>query len=227
MCAALTISQLRPVADCCKGTFMHGKFEAKSFRVTVALVLLLLYTGIALGPLSSIALKSPHVAHLSTGECSGDCDIDGCPLESRINRTCCCWEKKHDVANSAVKVAGDCCAIKVAVVPADPEPACCMVSRPQDPPLKQTPSCCAVETPANAGLPEPDSGKDRQPAYKCNPPCGNGKVLAFTGSGNMEILPFSFAESLPASHVGVLSFVNPPQLSSRVTIPPDPPPKKV
>jgi hypothetical protein len=64
------------------GTQQHiGK---RLHRRTIAGVMALLYVFILLVPLS---VHSKRVAHALTGECSGDCEIDGCALESRATYT--------------------------------------------------------------------------------------------------------------------------------------------
>lgn len=201
-------------------------FSATSRRFWSALLLTVLYAGIALSPLAPFALKSARIAHAVTGECSGNCDIDGCPLESRINRTCCCWQKKH-AADNHVIVAKNGCDDRVAQAPPEPKSDCCAVAPSQPTAARQVSSCCATVETATVEVTRQGDSQNRQTVFKCNPPCGKGKVLAFTGSGTMEIMPFLFAGSLPASTAGVLSADNPPQLSSRLTTPPDPPPKNV
>jgi hypothetical protein len=77
-------------------------------RPIVALLLTVIYSLIIMGPLAPLALKSPRVAHAVTGECSGNCEIDGCSAERRASRTCCCWIKKLK-QEQAKKNVPECC----------------------------------------------------------------------------------------------------------------------
>lgn len=210
---------------------MNHVFKATHCRFWSSLVLTILYVVIALAPLAPLALKSDRINHAVTGECSGNCEIDGCPLESRINCTCCCWQKKRASEKKPVKVAGGCCDIKVTEPSPEPKSGCCAVGPTTPPERKQVSSCCATGSPVDSGLSEADAGavddQDREPSYKNNPPCGNGNSIAFSGAVKVEIVPYSFAVVMPASTVGMLFETSPLKLSSRFTSPPEPPPKTV
>ncbi|ACM20848.1 hypothetical protein Geob_2495 [Geotalea daltonii FRC-32] len=65
-----------------------------SFRHASALLLVILYGLVVMLPLAPFILHSPALAHVLTGECSGDCRVCGCESERSANRTCCCWQKK-------------------------------------------------------------------------------------------------------------------------------------
>lgn len=72
-----------------------------------------IYLLIILSPLASLSLHSTSFAYAATGECSGDCNICGCSLESRTNKTCCCAQKhkqqlvhEHDDGETGTP---DCC----------------------------------------------------------------------------------------------------------------------
>jgi hypothetical protein len=66
-----------------------------------------IYLLIAMSPLSTLAMQSKRVAHAMTGECSGDCDICGCSVESRASHTCCC-SKKHQKTQTVFKCGCPC-----------------------------------------------------------------------------------------------------------------------
>jgi hypothetical protein len=77
-------------------------------RYLTALVLTVIYHLITMSPLAPVLLKDPRLAHALTGECAGDCDICGCSLEQRANRTCCCQQKLKQKA-SREAFASSCC----------------------------------------------------------------------------------------------------------------------
>lgn len=64
-------------------------------RYIAALVLVVLYALIVLGPLAPLAMQSPAIAHALTGECAGDCSACGCAPERSASHSCCCWQKKQ------------------------------------------------------------------------------------------------------------------------------------
>lgn len=66
-----------------------------SHRQTTSMFLAIVYLLMVLSPLAPFAQQPKMVAHAVTGECSGDCSIDGCSLERSANHTCCCWQKKE------------------------------------------------------------------------------------------------------------------------------------
>jgi hypothetical protein len=68
--------------------------KAKNFpRRQMAAALTVIYLFVLLFPLVSLSIHSPSSAHAATGECSGDCNLCGCSLENRANKTCCCAQK--------------------------------------------------------------------------------------------------------------------------------------
>jgi|SRR6185369_6771498 len=81
----------------------------RPFRRFSAVVLTTIYLLMVMSPLASLAMYSKTVAHAVTGECSGDCDVCGCSLESRANHTCCCAKKKLNRKRTANQ---DCCTDK-------------------------------------------------------------------------------------------------------------------
>lgn len=62
-------------------------------RKVVVAILTFIYLTIIFAPFSSyFAAVSGRSLHI-TGKCSGDCDNDGCSIESSSAHTCCCWQK--------------------------------------------------------------------------------------------------------------------------------------
>jgi hypothetical protein len=88
------------------------KFPSRSIT---ALVMTVIYLLITLSPLAHLATLSRGVAHAVTGQCSGNCDIDGCSPERRASRTCCCWrnkQKKDHYPQVNNKNTSSCCKTK-------------------------------------------------------------------------------------------------------------------
>jgi hypothetical protein len=84
----------------------------QSRRWMIAIAMAVIYLVISLSPLAPLAIYSKVVAHAVTGECSGDCDICGCSLESRANHTCCCAKKRQQQAHiheDGEDGTADCC----------------------------------------------------------------------------------------------------------------------
>jgi len=202
----------------------------KLHRYITAAILTLLYILIALTPLSPLALKFPRFAHDVTGECSGDCDSDGCSLESRANHTCCCWQKKLKQAGVSQKpFSGSCCILPAAVATA-PMGGCCAAPVPVT-----TASCC---TPSvlheehhdhnnnqSAKSTERADETNGQTVFKCGSPCGNGKVLALVKLSTDELIPFHFEAVLAPITLAPLAVPSSPSLTSRSIEPPEPPPR--
>lgn len=61
----------------------------------IAISLTLIYLIILLSPLISLATNSENGAFAATRECTGDCNLCGCSLESRASNTCCCSKKRQ------------------------------------------------------------------------------------------------------------------------------------
>jgi hypothetical protein len=197
-------------------------------RRTIAGVMALLYVIILLVPLS---VNSKHVAHAITGECSGDCEIDGCALESRANHTCCCVKKKLQQSGTAKAKAsvGECCSPKPVKETVVAKGDCCAVPQ-------QTPAhgdCCAT----NGSPSEHDEdARDEHHAeaqntnetvYRCSSPCGKGKLQILASTGFSELLPYIYAERIlePPYQETRYSRLT-PLMTSRHTEPPEPPPRQ-
>jgi len=89
-----------------------GHNAIRPMRRMIAAILTVTYLLIASSPLASLAMHSKVVVHAVTGECSGDCDICGCSLESRASKTCCCSKKRQQQAHiheDVEDVSPDCC----------------------------------------------------------------------------------------------------------------------
>ena len=197
------------------------------FRKYSALFLALAYAIMLLGQLAPMSMGSATIAHAITGECSGDCDIDGCSLASRLNHTCCCWQKKQQRAAMIQTAKSDHCNMKSATLPAVPKKSCCRTKSPQ---LAESASpCCKNNTRVHDKVPADKSAvndtHDSQPVYKCGSPCGDSKQLALWGLGKIEWVPFTFSPSNVVTYEEPYLSFDPVRLISRCDDPPDPPPK--
>lgn len=207
-------------------------FVKKFHRQITAPILTMLYILIALTPLSPVMLKSARIAHAVSGECSGDCDIDGCSLESRANKTCCCWQKKLKQAGLQPNAATKACCASPAVAPPAPTSGCCSMPAPVAPPSSR---CCSlppsldghpdIESMPPADLAAQSPEPTDQPVYKCGTPCGRGNSLALLHGSTDEIIPFYFMAALKQEILENRAPTFPPHLISRSIEPPEPPPK--
>lgn len=204
----------------------------RSNRRQWAAVLTFIYVMILCTPLAPFAMHSKYIAHAVTGECSGDCDIDGCSLESRANHTCCCAQKKVKLSGGALISAGECCAPKVAV-PVVAKGDCCATPQPvvaqNDWVVAQGDCCAKPEQPRKTEIsPEAQSqdiSSKKVPVYKCGTPCGKGKLLAVASAASSELLPYFYSESFAIPHETTQYTSLTHRMTSRHAEPPDQPPK--
>jgi len=178
----------------------------------IAATMMVIYLLITLSPLSTLAMQSKRVAHAVTGECSGDCDICSCSVESRASHTCCCSNKRQQPSEMASLTEKG----STAASPAKPR--------------VEKRDCCAGKKQHNRDeidqhpSPTGKSPKTRT-VLKCGCPCGNSKLLALWGSLNYEIIPCRNIGVIapPAESRSRTDF--PHRLTSRHCEPPDPPPR--
>jgi hypothetical protein len=185
----------------------------RSFRRLIAVMLTTVYMLIVMSPLAPLAMHSPVVAHAVTGECSGDCDICGCSLESRASKTCCCAKKRHQQLSIA----------EMAAMP-------CSSTQPASSPAPQKKSCCAKSAQQSDNDHDHYQNPGREESktvtvFKCGCPCGKGKLLALNGFGSNELLPITTLERIEIPHVETLYADLSHRLASRHGEPPDPPPR--
>jgi len=201
----------------------------RSFRKLTAIVMMTVYLLIVLSPLAPLAMYSKSVAHAVTGECSGDCNICGCSLESRTNHTCCCAKKKQQSRLPAGEHSEQ--------LPVPKKRSCCAESKP----IPVNKDCCAASKPV---VPKKDccvknekhqhdenlqALQQKQPSknetvFKCGCPCGKGTLFTLA-AGTSDSMPFFYAERLAPPHAASLSFSHVYCMTSRHAEPPDPPPK--
>jgi len=186
-----------------------------SHRYITSLLLTTIYLLIVVSPLAPLAMQSKSVAHAVTGECSGDCRIDGCSLERSTAHICCCWQKKrHEAAESRDLSHSDML---------DTYPPSAEIP-------KKSSSCCpAVDQDTHENRVEAKSVSSASPQKKrtatvSSRPCGSGKILALSSTETTQHLPFFFAGETPSPEQTLLIFCTPGRMTSRFSDPPDPPP---
>ena len=177
-------------------------------------VLISTYLLIVCTPLAPFAMKSKLIAHAVTGECTGDCRIDGCSTARSANHTCCCWQKKLRGGGDH-RGKGECC------IPPT-------VQHTEAP--KKSEDCCAVKThKSDEHDVDTDSSSEFSSPTKgittigCSP-CGSGKLLALLNVETIHHLPFFFTEKISTPMQTDLSLITPDPMISRIGDPPDPPP---
>ncbi|MDD2897754.1 MAG: hypothetical protein PHI31_03460 [Desulfuromonadaceae bacterium] len=188
-----------------------------SHRYITSLFMTAVYLLIVFSPLTPLAMQSKMIAHAVTGECSGDCKIDGCSLERSANHTCCCWQKKqhlrddthrHDMAKTVVTPPG--------------------------PPAKNTwkkSSCCnEPASDSHTSLDETSSvsatpAESSTGAIVTSSPCGTGKLFDLLNSEQAQHIPYFFVDGIPSPEQTPLTASPPGFLTSRYGDPPDLPPQ--
>jgi hypothetical protein len=188
----------------------------KSHRYITSLILTMIYLLIVFSPLAPLAMQSKLVSHAATGECSGDCRIDGCSLERSAAHTCCCWQKKRrEIVDTNHNSNADVC---------DTHPA-----PPAEVSKKGSSACSAHALATHEDANESKSVSSPAPQKKrattvSSTPCGSGKLFALWSVETTHHLPFFFAGEIPSPAQSSLAFFPPDRLTSRYGDPPDPPP---
>ena len=189
---------------------------SKTHRYIISLLLTTVYLLIVAGPVAPLAMQSKSVAHALTGECSGDCRIDGCSLDRSASRTCCCWQKKRREASASSDLSQsdmrDTAPALSAEVPAK-RSGCC----PAD---VQDTHENGIESKTVSSV----SPQKKRTTTISSRPCGNGKILALLSTETTQHLPFFFADEPLSQEQTLLTFCTPGRLTSRLGDPPDPPP---
>lgn len=184
--------------------YFWGRMK-KPGRTITALLLTTIYLLMVSTPLAPLVLQSKMIVHAVTGECSGDCRIDGCSAERSAAHTCCCWQKKNaEYSDVRQQVNSGCCGAQKAA-------RCETLSRHAHDE--------GVE-PGTAG----DSGSRKQRTIISSAPCGNGKLFTLSNGEITWHLPFSFLKEVPSPEQSSLTLLSPDRLLSRHGDPPDPPP---
>lgn len=187
-----------------------------SHRYITSLLLTTIYLLIVVSPLAPLAMQSKSVAHAVTGECSGDCRIDGCSLERSASHTCCCWQKKQREAVESRDLSHS--------DEHDSHPA------PSAEVATKSSNCCAAdvqdthENGVESKSVSSASPQKKRTATVSSRPCGSGKILALLNTETTQHLPFFFAGETPSPEQSILTLSTPARLTSRFGDPPEPPP---
>lgn len=137
----------------------------------IAILLAAVYLLIAVGPLPGLAVQSRH--H-SPGSCTGDCERDGCSLESRLNHTCCCWKNKQQYSAPAE--------------PATQSGLCCHTSLPASTVLAAAKETLSLVQEQSLDPLKTDPASSSAPVFKCGCPCGSDDQTAVFGNQTNEAL---------------------------------------
>lgn len=177
------------------GGLSRGRMKKLGRHIT-SLLLTSIYVLVVLTPLAPLALQSRMIAHTVTGDCSGDCRIDGCSLERSAAHTCCCWQKKLSGQSEAHQQEGhDCCGTQAS----------------KSPPSSGSDSVAG-------------STACKKRTVISSTPCGSGKLFTLSSGEKSYHLPFSCSNNISAPEQNSLTFLSPNRLTSRHGEPPDPPP---
>lgn len=173
---------------------------------------------IVFSPLAPLAMHSKHVAHTVTGECSGDCEVDGCSLERSAAHTCCCWQKKkHTGVDTHLHTGhdnGNMPPVTATVAPKK-RAGCCDASSQEISEKHDVATSASPHKPDNTKLITIGST-----------PCGSGKLFALLTVEASQHLPFFFSGGIPpAPEQSSLTFFPQDRLTSRYVDPPEPPPQ--
>lgn len=190
----------------------------KCSRYITSLLMTIIYMIIVFSPLAPLAMHSKHVAHAVTGECSGDCEVDGCSLERSAAHTCCCWQKKkqgdvdthlhagHDNRSNPPVTA---------TVALHKRASCCDASTEDIPEKNDEATSASTHPPTNT-----------KPVTIGSTPCGSGKLFALLTVEASQHLPFFFTGDItPTPEQSPLTFFPQNRLTTRYVDPPDPPPQ--
>ncbi len=187
-----------------------------SHRYITSLLMTTIYLLIVVTPLVPLAMQSKAIAHAVTGECSGDCKVDGCSLERSAAHTCCCWQKKkYDAGDAHLPSASDVCSIPPAPVVESSEKRADCCDAPAHASHEKSAETTAASTPA------PHKSK---PVTIGNPPCSGGKLFTLLSIETTQHLPYFFSGELLSPEQIPLAAIIPDRLTSRYVDPPDPPP---
>ena len=189
----------------------------KGSRSITSLLMTIIYLVIVFSPVAPLAMQSKHGAHAVTGECSGDCTVDGCSLERSAAHTCCCWQKKKHGAGAVHLHSDDNSSMAPVIVTIAPKKraSCCAASTQDDSEKKDAATTASTTAPQKT-----------KPVTISSAPCGSGTLFALLSVETTQHLPFFFAGDIPPSpELSPLTFSHQDRLTSRYVDPPEPPPQ--
>jgi hypothetical protein len=195
--------------------FNNARHSSKVFsRRTLASMITFMYLLILLTPFT---LYSKVVAQAFTGECTGNCTIDGCSRKSRAGHSCCCAQKKQTDAGKQKFT--------------EPTDKAVAEVKPSN---SGRSSCCTQDSSPHrhdkrklATAPHSEKRPKDPVVITCCSPCGKEKLHLFSVAGSSEILPYIYAERLISpSHEATRYTLLTRRMTSRHAEPPDPPPRQ-
>lgn len=191
----------------------------KSHRYITSLFMTAVYLLIVFSPLTSLAMQSKTINHAVTGECSGDCSIDGCSLEQSAAHACCCWQKKQrGTAETHLHSNED------------------TTCTPPTPPAKSSKkklTCCDTQAQSLHETSADSKSVSTTTSQKPNIPvissrtCGSGKIFVLLSIEASQYIPFMYTEDFSSPEQTTLTFISPKRLTSRCCDPPVPPPQTI
>ena len=187
-----------------------------SHRHITALLLSIIYLLIVCTPLAPFAMQSKLIVHAVTGECTGDCGIDGCSHERCANHTCCCWQKKQRALQNANPYSdGDVC---------DAHPKPLAEESGKDSHCFAAKNCTTHENSGDSKSASASASQKKRTTFITSCPCGSGKLFALLNVETTSHLPFLFTDEIPSPGQSTLVITPPDRLASRYGEPPEPPP---
>jgi hypothetical protein len=175
------------------------------------------YLLVILAPLAPAVLHSAMLAHVLTGECTGDCRSCGCSPERTATRACCCWQKKLAGVNALKPpTEHNSCPTSTATAYTKKSGSCC--SKPAQHSDHEDQTSGPMQATSTTDI-------SAQTVSISICPCGSGKDMSVASGKTIQHIPFSFSSGLPLQLVSRLDFLQPERFASRYGEPPDPPPK--
>lgn len=80
----------------------------KNLLRIIALIIMVIYSVLAVSSLAAFAAKPDLGARAASGECGGDCAECGCSPERSASHACCCWQKKRNSHCNNKEQSADC-----------------------------------------------------------------------------------------------------------------------
>jgi hypothetical protein len=195
--------------------FLHSALRPT--RRMIAATLTAIYLVIAFSPLTPFAMQSKPAAHAVTGECSGDCRIDGCSLERSATHTCCCRQKKHRPDSETHHHSN---ADQGGTQPAPMADTRKPVSSTCEHHLHDT-----HENGVESESVSKHTAQEKRTTTVSISPCGSGKLFTLLNVETTHHLPFFFIGEIPSAAQSIITVTAPDRLISRFGDPPDPPPR--
>lgn len=183
----------------------------RSQRSITSLFMTMIYLAVVFSPLATFAMQPKQSAVVVAGECSGNCEIDGCSSERIASQSCCCALRARQQ--------------KREMNPHSPADA----HHSPPPQTTQGSGHCDHDRHARdahdtseAATITPPAPEKQEVTIICNTPCGSDTL--FVLNSDTHHVPFFFTSALNSPRQGTLDIIPPDRMTSRYGDPPDPPP---